>query len=88
MTEKEKNEFEAKYKEALTRIPKDRLTTPHDCPVCGKHKFLYYNCFEECKVCGWRDDLVQELMPDEDGGANSMSLEEAREAYAKGEKVK
>ena len=39
------------------------------------------------KNCGWQDDAVQNDNPDYKGGANQMSLNEAKEAYKKGEKV-
>jgi cysteine-rich CPCC protein len=33
-------------------------------------------------VCGWEDDLVQFHDPDYRGGANKVSLNEARQNYA------
>lgn len=36
----------------------------HICPVCRKHKFKWFNASEECSVCGWIDDAVQEKYPD------------------------
>ena len=49
------------------------------CPVCGGTDFdeMYY----ACQLCGWEDDPVQEDDPDYRGGANSMSLNEARAAW-------
>ena len=58
----------------------DRYT----CPVCGKYEFEYAGNFDICPVCGWEDDLVQLDEPDEEGGANNMSLNQARRAYARG----
>ncbi len=43
--------------------------------------------YEICSVCEWQNDPVQLWKPNRPGGANSMSLNEAREAYKKGEKV-
>lgn len=41
-----------------------------------------------CEVCDWEDDPVQFYDPDYRGGANAMSLNEAREAWrAKKENV-
>ncbi|NLG37630.1 MAG: hypothetical protein GX549_06405 [Clostridiales bacterium] len=37
-----------------------------------------------CDVCGWQDDGVQNDDPDFAGGANHMSLNQAREAYKQG----
>ena len=59
----------------------------HKCPVCGKYEFEEYGDFEICPVCEWEDDPIQYKEPDYKGGANRMSLNEAREAYKRGEKV-
>lgn len=40
-----------------------------------------------CPKCGWEKDAVQEKYPDWEGGANKMSLNQAKEAYKKGEQV-
>ena len=56
------------------------------CPVCGKHSFEEINAYEICPICGWEDDPLQRREPDLKGGANSMSLNEAREAYRMGGK--
>lgn len=34
-----------------------------------------------CFQCGWQSDYVQDSMPDFEGGANDISLNEARENY-------
>ena len=61
---------------------------PHLCPVCGKFMFDYRDSFDKCPVCGWVDDAnMTELYPDKGGGALHMSLNEAKAAYAKGEKI-
>lgn len=54
------------------------------CPVCGRHHFQEIGAYEICPVCGWEDDPVQRREPYFEGGANSMSLDQAREAYAEG----
>ena len=51
------------------------------CPVCGKHWFSEAGAYEICPVCGWEDDPIQRREPDLSGGANSMSLNEARAAF-------
>lgn len=56
-----------------------------ECPVCNGYTFLHI--FDICPICKWEHDLVQEEDPDYNGGANKMSLNQAREAYRKGEKV-
>lgn len=60
----------------------------HLCPVCGKHEFDEVGSYDYCPICGWCDDLVQEKYPDDDNCSNEMSLNQAREAYAKGEQVR
>lgn len=37
-----------------------------------------------CTNCNWEDDPFQSRNPDRKGGANKMSLNEAREAYQQG----
>lgn len=54
------------------------------CPCC---KGSLVGEFDICDICGWENDLVQLDNPDYSGGANRMSLNEARAAYAKGKKV-
>lgn len=55
------------------------------CPVCGRHQFKTWD--EMCPICYWSHDPVQEENPDEDACQNNMSLNQAREAWAKGEEV-
>lgn len=38
--------------------------------------------FEICPICGWEDDFAQYEDPDYKGGANVMSLNEAKIQYA------
>ena len=55
-----------------------------DCPVCGKDKLRE---FDVCGNCNWENDYVQLSKPDYKGGANIMSLNEARKAYRLGQPV-
>ncbi|MCH1429136.1 MAG: hypothetical protein L7U87_00085 [Chlamydiales bacterium] len=53
------------------------------CPCCG---YLTLSdeapgSYEICEVCGWEDDILQYQEIDYKGGANTMSLREARENY-------
>lgn len=57
----------------------------HKCPVCGKFQFEYEGSFDICDVYGWHDDPIQAEEPDEEGCANRMSLNQARESYKKQE---
>lgn len=63
------------------------MKVKHICPICGKHEFPEENSFDICPVCNWEDDADQEENPDEENGANRMSLNQAREAWKNGEKV-
>ena len=70
----------------LARLSEIRanLLTPHKCPVCGEYEFEHHGSDDICEVCGWQDDIVQELDPDEECCENQMSLNQAREAWKKG----
>ena len=58
-----------------------RLYIPTICPCCGRYIFEEKGQFEICPVCGWEDDPVQRREPDLAGGANKLSLNEARKAW-------
>lgn len=55
------------------------------CPCCGK---AFVRELDICMVCNWQNDLVQYDHPDLVGGANIMSLNEARAAVAAGKPTK
>ena len=58
------------------------------CPVCGEYMFpKLMDSRETCENCKWVDDGFQTCNPDEDMCENHMSLNEAREAYSKGQRV-
>ena len=48
------------------------------CPVCGKYEFSGENSFDICPVCGWENDGVQADNHNYAGGANYLSVNEAR----------
>ena len=54
------------------------------CPCCGKTMVSEHDI---CEVCFWQNDPVQLYDPDFSGGANIMSLNEARKAWKEGRKV-
>lgn len=56
----------------------------HKCPVCGKYEFEEHGSFDICDNCHWMDDPIQEKDPDYEGGANIMSLNQMKKAYAGG----
>ena len=57
------------------------------CPVCGKFEFEGYDDMDMCDVCGWSNDALQVEKPDYTGGANMMSLNQAKEAYRQGKHI-
>lgn len=52
------------------------------CPVCG----MEVDPYDICDNCGWQNNGPREKETDL-RGPNKMSLNEAKEAYKKGEKV-
>ena len=48
------------------------------CPVCGKYEFPEENSFDICPICGWENDGVQAHNHNFAGGANYLSVNEAR----------
>jgi hypothetical protein len=56
----------------------------HICPICGETEFESEGSFDICEVCGWEDDPVGLLYPDEVGGPNPYSLNEYKEKYLNG----
>jgi hypothetical protein len=62
-----------------------KIIKKFQCPCCG-----YYTLdneppgsFDICPVCFWEDDSIQYTNPDYAGGANDVSLKNARENYKK-----
>ena len=62
----------------------NKLIQKYPCPCCG-----YFTLddepgsFDICPVCYWEDDNIQRDNPNYKGGANDISLNEARENYKK-----
>lgn len=56
----------------------------YSCPCCGYPTLAEKppGTFAVCPVCFWEDDDVQYRAPTYAGGANRVSLEEARRNYA------
>ena len=55
----------------------------YPCPCCGQYTLTGKppGTYLICRVCGWEDDPVQFDDPDYTGGANRVSLAEARENF-------
>lgn len=60
------------------------LCCPRLCACCGKE---VVGLFDICGTCGWQNDSLQNNNPDYKRGANEMSLNEAKKAYAEGREV-
>lgn len=55
------------------------------CPCCGLHAHIAKpGGHSICPICKWQDDNVQRADPDFMGGANKMSLNQARALFAQG----
>ncbi len=52
--------------------------TPKICPCCGQTTVGEYDI---CQVCDWENDPIQYEHPNMSGGANSISLNEARKLF-------
>ncbi len=55
--------------------------TRYVCPCCGNFTLPNDEEYEICPVCFWERDFVQEREPEFTGGANKVSLLQARENY-------
>ena len=51
------------------------------CPVCEKYSFEYPDDYDNCPICGWENDGVQRENNDYWGGANILSVNEAKTVY-------
>lgn len=71
-----------------TDLTKIKVGDSYLCPVCGQYTFERAGDDDICDVCNWQEDPVQYEDPDEEECANLMSLNQAREAWKKGQKVK
>ena len=60
------------------RVARDGLFA---CPCCDDYCVTEAGGFEICENCGWEDDPAQEAQPNLGGGANRVSLMEARSNY-------
>ena len=51
------------------------------CPCCGEKSIKELGDYEICNVCDWEDDPGQSEYPDDDLGANTMSLNDYKAAW-------
>jgi hypothetical protein len=57
-----------------------------ECPVCAMPVFApndFPGSYCICPKCGWEDDNLQYYDPDYEGGANNVSLNQAKENFKK-----
>jgi Zn finger protein HypA/HybF involved in hydrogenase expression len=53
------------------------------CPVCGESEFAEEDDFDICQVCHWENSGLQHDEPNCWGGANRLSLNQARAVWKK-----
>ena len=53
----------------------------YPCPCCGYLTLSQKESFEICMVCYWQDDGLQAEKSDYEGGANQVSLNQARSNF-------
>jgi hypothetical protein len=58
------------------------------CACCGKATLETGSMHDVCSFCGWEDDNVQNNNPDYWGGANLITLNEARQVVADGKDLR
>ena len=64
------------------------MNIKYKCPCCGNYSLeLSPGQFEICDICDWEDDPIQRNEPDYSGGANKISLNEAKEKFKKHGKI-
>ena len=51
------------------------------CPVCGRYEFEEYDDYDICPVCNWENGGLQYDDHNYAGGANHLSVNEARIEY-------
>lgn len=51
------------------------------CPCCLERTISDPGTYEICEVCGWEDDPSQASNPELAGGANNLSLVQARQQW-------
>lgn len=72
----------------LADLKKIKYGDSYVCPICGEYTFEHAGDYDICPVCNWEDELLQLDDPDEENCTNHMSLNQARKAWAAGQKVR
>ena len=87
--EKTVNILKQEYQNKLNENPKYNYDeevskpVPHNCPICGEHKFKCVTSYEVCPICGWQDDGTDADPFDDYSEVNVISIHEAKEAFVK-----
>jgi hypothetical protein len=68
---------------AALKITMDQPAKLEPCPCCRSLVIGVPGSYEICAVCGWEDDPIQSRDQSYAGGANMLSLGEARAKWAK-----
>lgn len=58
-----------------------------ECLVCHNLTLDADSLFDICDVCNWQNDPAWQTDPNRRGGANSISLNEARELWNEGKLI-
>jgi Cysteine-rich CPCC len=53
------------------------------CPCCLRKTITELGGYEICEICGWEDDPTQSGDPEYKGGANLLSLNQAKAEWLK-----
>jgi hypothetical protein len=54
------------------------MVKKYACPCCNEITIAELGDYEVCQICEWEDDPGQSQHPDDDLGANSISLNQYR----------
>lgn len=73
------NGEQAKYEATLAKSAKGNIIIQSGDNICGEYEFNKEDDYDICPVCNWENERCQYEHPDEDGGANEMSLNQAKE---------
>ncbi|GMO51053.1 MAG: hypothetical protein Pg6C_15500 [Treponemataceae bacterium] len=58
------------------------------CACCGNESLDAGSKYDYCPLCGWQDDPIQNDEPGYRGGANLISLNEAKQVVAAGKDLR
>ena len=59
----------------------------YQCACCLNYVFDELGSYDFCPICGWQDESLQNEYMDYGGGANEMSIRQARAAFKAGKPV-